>query len=257
MRRYTKAIGWNDLVKALRNSASEEQSELDELIQLKDSTRTKELTHSIRGVRFVQYNDPSDIIPVMNGEEVKSPPKSKLRPEAAPFIPARSREPEVNIDDEEDDEEDDDDDEPTEAQQEEDAGIDHSVDLDAVAQKVDAARVEQVFAPPTEDEIRAARLISSFYRRSRSHKQDKPKKGLPVVRYRWFIACQAKSPDMRRFYRLLFLGPLPHALVCAEKLDEYSNDVRKKALLRMQVAMDAELEKVKTEVDNATWVLHF
>lgn len=235
-------------MKTLRNSAANEGSELDELIQLKDLTYVKNASPSMKDVRFVQFSNPKDIIPLMNGEQAESAPqpKSKLRAEAAPFVPASLLAPD----------EDSDDDEPTEAQQEDDdAGIDHTVDLDAAARTVDAARVEQVFAPPTADEIRAAKLISSLYRRLRSRRQGKPKKGLPEARNRWFTTCQEKAQNMNTGYRLLFLGPLPHALVCTEKLDSYSNEVRKKALLRVHAAGHADLERIKVEVDEATYVL--
>lgn len=250
--RYLRANGWEDQVKAFRNSATEENSALDELIQLKDLSKVKEPPRPIRGVRFVQYHVPSDIIPVMNGAEAKGAPqpKSKLRAEAAPFVPTRLQAPDVSLD-AEGEESSDDEDDAADNQPEEDAGIDHSVDPDAAARTVDAAHAEQVFSPPTEDEIHAAQLISSFYRRLRSRRQGKPKKGLPEARYRWFIACQDKSGEIDRPYRCMFLGPLPHALVIAEKLYNLALASRKQARMRMTIARDADLEKVKLEVDEA------
>lgn len=250
--RYLKANRWEDQVKAFRNSATEENSELDELIQLKDLSKIKEPPRPLRGVRFVQYHDPSDIIPVMNGAEAKSAPrlKSKLRAEAAPFVPTRLQAPDVSLD-AKGEESSDDEDDAEDNQPEEDAGIDHSVDPDAAARTVDAAHAEQVFSPPTEDEIRAAQLISSLYRRLRSRRQGKPKKGLPEARYRWFVACRDKSGEFNRPYRCMFLGPLPHALVIAERLYNLALDSRKRARTRMLIARDADLEKVKLEVDEA------
>lgn len=245
--RYIRAKRWDDLVKPLRISASIEDSELDELIQLKDSSKLDRTLHPIKGTRFVVYSDTRDIVSVMNGEDkTVEKPKSALRAEAEPFIPARLRAPEAVEDDDEDD--------PVEPQEDEgDAGIDHTVDLEAITRTVDAARVEHVYKPPTEGEIRAARLISSCYRRLRSRRQAMPKKGLPEARHRWFVSCQEQSQNMDRPYRLVFLGPLPHALVCTEKLGAYAINARKSAHLRLSVAQHGTYEEVKAEVDTAMY----
>ena len=201
------------------------------------------------------YTNPIDIVPLVNGAKVETAPqpKSTLRAEATPFVPARFLKADVGADEDEDEDEDDHADDPV-AQEEEDAGIDHNIDLDAAARSVDAARVEQTVAPPSPEEIAAAKCIASMYRRWLSRRHGVPKKGLPAARFRWFVTCQDLSRDMGKPYRLLFLGPFPHALVCLEKLSAYAINAKKKAHLRLHVAPQDVYEKVKAEVDDAVYV---
>lgn len=242
-------------MRALRNTAETEASDFDHLVQLKDSSKLSGPVHPVRGVRVVVYTNPIDIVPLVNGAKVEtaSQPKSTLRAEAAPFIPTRFLKADVGAEEDDDEDEDDHGDDPA-AQEEGDAGIDHNIDLDAAARSVDAARVEQAVAPPSPEEIAAAKCIASMYRRLLSRRHGVPKKGLPAARFRWFIACQDLSEDMGRSYRLLFLGPCAHALVCLEKLNAYAINTKKKAHLRLRVAPQDVYEKVKAEVDDAVYV---
>ena len=200
------------------------------------------------------YTNPIDIVPLVNGTkaETTTQPKSTLRAEAAPFVPARFLKADVGVEEDDDDDDDDDDDRADDhaPQEEEDAGIDHNIDLDAAARSVDAARVEQTFAPPSPEEIAAAKCIASMYRQLLSCRHGVPKKGLPAVRFRWFVACQDLSEDMDTPYRLLFLGPFPHALVCLEKLSAHAISAKKKAHLRLRDAPQDVYEKMKAEVDD-------
>ena len=188
---------------------------------------------------------PVDIGSLVNWAKVETAPqpKSTLRAEAAPFTPAWFFMADVNA--EEDDNEEDyyyaDD---SAAQKEEDAGIDPNIDLDT-------ARVEQTFAPPSPEEIAAAKCIASMYQQLLSHRRSMSKKDLPAARFRWFVACQGLSEDMDTPYRLLFLGPFPHALVCLEKLSAHAISAKKKAYLRFRNAPQDVYEKVKAEVDGA------
>jgi len=124
--------------------------------------------------------------------------------------------------------------------------------------------------PPTEDEIRAARTIQGWYRRAQRRCQRGPSSNLFAVRSRFFAACleaaQVITWSKESLYRLLFLGPLPHILLCldlavagslAEKsmakkelpsathemLDDVSSRLTRigtthKSLLRLQKALD-------------------
>lgn len=255
--KYVKATGWTDLVRALRSTADTEASDFDQLIQLKDSKKTNGPVHSIRGIRVVVYSNPADVVPLVNGAKVEAVPQptSTLRAEAATFVPNAQY---LNVDDgAEDDEADEDGDEDGDDQAEDlvpqdgDTGIDHSIDVDAAARTVDAARVDQTMTPPREEEIAAAKRIASMYRRILLRQRGIPKKGLPAVRLRWFLSCQELAQDMGRSYRVLFLGPLPHALVCLEMLYTYVTNSKKQAHLRLHVASQEVYEKIKEEVDGA------
>ncbi|GJE94213.1 hypothetical protein PsYK624_103810 [Phanerochaete sordida] len=250
--RYVKASGWDDLVRAMRNTAETEASDFDHLAQLKDASKLNGPVHPIRGIRAVVYGNPADIVPLVNGAKIEAAPqaKSNLRADAAPFVPARFLKADVAAEEDEDEGEDDDHVEDSSAQ-EEDAGIDHTIDLDAAARTVDAAHIEQVAAPPSEEEIAAAKCFASTYRRLLSRRQGVPKKGLPAARARWFLTCQELSQKLSRSYRVLYLGPLPHALVCVEKINAYAINNKKTAHLRTQLAGQDAYEKVMAEVDDA------
>ena len=221
---------------------------------MKDAKQLTGTVHPIRGIRIVLYEKQSDVVAIVNGEEIEAVPKSKLRAEAEPFIPvsvlkARSIVPES------DEDEDEDQDDPVGEETAEDTGIDHTVDLDVVARTIDAARVEQVLELPTAEELAAARCIAKQYYRRQLRRQPLPKKGLAEARARAFLSCLKISAGMARPYRMLFLGPFPHALVCLEKLNAYLINAKKRASLRLHAGQHANYENLKADVDDTMYVL--
>lgn len=74
---------------------------------------------------------------------------------------------------------------------------------------------------PSEDELRAASVIQQAYRRVfLRRRRDATIVGLLAARRRFFSICFDKSQEMawkdNSYYRRLFLGPLPHILLCLD-----------------------------------------
>jgi hypothetical protein len=73
---------------------------------------------------------------------------------------------------------------------------------------------------PSEDERKAASIIQSAYARTLLRRRRAPKTGLLAARSRLYLACLHRAQNMvwkeNSYYRLLFLGPLPHILLCLE-----------------------------------------
>jgi hypothetical protein len=72
----------------------------------------------------------------------------------------------------------------------------------------------------SEDERKAASVIQSAYARTLLRRHRAPKAGLLAARSRLYLACLHRAQNMAwkqySYYRLLFLGPLPHILLCLE-----------------------------------------
>lgn len=61
---------------------------------------------------------------------------------------------------------------------------------------------------------------------------------------------------MDTWYRVLFQGPSPHALVCAEKAVEQVVSAKKKAQRRLKDAQHDEYESIDAQVDQAMYGHH-
>ena len=74
---------------------------------------------------------------------------------------------------------------------------------------------------------------------------------------RYFKASEsfivAKKLQLKRKYRLLYQGPLLHALVCLDKAHERALGVKQKAIQQVQIAHHTALEDVKKQVDKAMY----
>ncbi|KZV66745.1 hypothetical protein PENSPDRAFT_81304 [Peniophora sp. CONT] len=75
--------------------------------------------------------------------------------------------------------------------------------------------------------------------------------GLPQVRVDQIAACLRQDESMdwprRSFYRLIFRGPLPHALTCLERLLYSAQANRNMIKIKARVALHEELEKYSSQ----------
>jgi len=70
---------------------------------------------------------------------------------------------------------------------------------------------------------------------------------LPAARARHFAAFHSEALNLEwphRFYRLLFLGPLPHILLCLQFSGAHALALKDKAKQHLQHSMHRELEEV-------------
>ena len=232
------------MVRALRRSF--DNNTFDELIQLKDRARCVGTPWPLAGTRFVIYTNMADIPALVRNEKVEvsvtqtdipAPEQSEAPQEPAPV------EDEHGVDE-------------GEIPQEEDVAI-QEIDVDVATR--DAALTYEPPPPPTAEQLSAARLFTALYRRRlRARTQSAPKKGLAQNREKWYLACREvlASHKMAPEYRLLYLGPLPHALACLDGIYEFAQKAKKSARARLETAMHAEYEAVQFEMDKAMYVIH-
>jgi hypothetical protein len=238
---------------------------MDELIQLfHDGTPGNR--HAVEGVRPVTFHAVEDIRQLLEGTpaelDVSSTTQvSKLRPEAKPFVPSgllRHGDDEAGEEPNEignatgsDDLKDPvhDTDEQEEFQYEH--GETHIADTTAL---VRSAVLERAQRPPSEMEVLAASLIQRVFRRIVRHRRGISEEALSVTRAAHFTSCWQQAQEMswpRRYYRLLFLGPLPHVLSCLDGVYTYASSTKAKTKKRLNVAQHEELEDLSMRLTEA------
>jgi hypothetical protein len=108
----------------------------------------------------------------------------------------------------------------------------------------------------TEQEIHAATVVLRAYRSAISRRQGRPKASLPAARARLYALYQEEARNIQwrnrgSYYRKLFLGPLPHLLLCVQEIGKYAKlakeRVKKKTLTARGDELD-ELSKQQTEL---------
>lgn len=240
---------WSDLVRALRASASPLRCNFDELVQVKDRRRCKGSIRPLKNTRMVVYDDVNDIPSLLRDENRTSPSSEGVSPQVVQFSqPSAEVAMENNEEQVDKAEELEEDDEPS-SPEDEDTLLDHNVDLEAAARS--AAHVYEPPAAHTEEEIASARLIARAYKYSLARRRGAPKKGLAEARARWYNNCRQRSQDLHSSYRRLYLGPLPHALVCLEDVVDYAGKAKKSARERLRTVQHEEYERVNEELGRA------
>jgi hypothetical protein len=238
---------------------------MDELIQLfHDGTPGNK--YAMDGVRPMTFHTVEDIRQLLQRTptelDVSSTTQvSKLRPEAKPFVPSgflrhggdeAGEEPsEIGYAAESDGLEDPvhDSDEQEEFQYEH--GETQMADTTAL---VRSAVLERAQRPPSEMEVRAASLIQHVFRRVVRHRRGISQDALSVARAAHFTSCWQQAQEMswpRRYYRLLFLGPLPHVLSCLDGVYTYVSSTKAKTKKRLNVAQHEELEDLSVRLTEA------
>jgi hypothetical protein len=193
------------------------------MISLVDERMTAPHTF-LRGVHPLKFRTAGDIIRKLN---LAAGPASILNPTASPFVPGQARSQanesqppaeaptEVNEADEstqEDPEEEEDTESPPEA-----------VDVAAMIGPI-GTQVTKISDEDLAKQEHAAKTLQSHYRRlleSRANQIANPGLGLPKTRKDKFDACAYVANSIewpeRSLYRPIFLGALPHLLVCIDR----------------------------------------
>jgi hypothetical protein len=105
---------------------------------------------------------------------------------------------------------------------------------------------------PSANEVRAASIIQNAYRccqRSASHRHGSVSS--VTARDRSFKACLAEAQKIAwiggNYYRKLFLGPLPHVLLCLEKVGSYAVTTREQVKKLTVTAEGQELQDLSKQ----------
>ena len=93
--------------------------------------------------------------------------------------------------------------------------------------------------------------------RARLQRREAPTDALRAIQLRiinqYYTAAKSMEwPD--RSYRMLFLGPLPHAYFCLERARHYIYESKRQAMRRLTSAIHLELEDVSGKMTQATYV---
>ncbi|KAF8974058.1 hypothetical protein BDZ97DRAFT_421872 [Flammula alnicola] len=231
---YAHAKQWWDLARLVRKSTSD--SPLDEMILLSHESEKPSPYPPPYGVRRVTYKSIVDIPRLV--DNTQSSLVSNLRPDAPVFVP-KPRLPEAPAADD------------AELEQDIEEPEADNIEIINTASSVDSITVTalpDVDSPPSEEQIKAALVIQTKCRELMKRRRKTAKSSLDMSRTSCFEECLAESRKiewpMGSFYRLLFLGPLPHVLVCLKSFHTWAIDTKKRNKKRYKVASHQELEDI-------------
>ncbi|KAJ6573822.1 hypothetical protein DFH09DRAFT_1361892 [Mycena vulgaris] len=222
--KYVEAHSWSNLTRAVR--ASTDGSPLDEMVQLLYSTRPQ--PPAIRGVRQIVYEQVTDIPRLLGtSTSIASTNSASHEYQSAPAVPAPQPEQREDRDDAHEDGDD------------ERLPDDVPLDMPPVVE-AEARSEEELAAAET---IRKA--ILRAHRRVEQHKRGTGKSSLAAGLAEFFTECRGQSVTMdrpHRLYRVYFLGPLPHLLLCLDIVHTHAQKEAKQIKKDLKTAEHQALE---------------
>ncbi|KAK0506463.1 hypothetical protein EDD18DRAFT_32642 [Armillaria luteobubalina] len=206
--RYIDATSrsWDELAEIIRHSLQYEAE--DEMIQLVHQSETPEQHHPLSGVRQLLYRDLTDI-------------RAQLGLSVSISTPAAS--PRIEVPEQKE----------TDVDASEVKEVGSTQEADAV-RKTASDDAEAIPAPDMttpgrmEREIAATLLFQRLFRKVLRHRRGEAKRGITGLHAEIYASCikeVSRLGDNPRLYLRLFLGPLPHILVCLEmvRMDTYNH----------------------------------
>ena len=206
-------------------------SPIDELVVMQKTEKIPTNFHLPRGLKLQRYNAESDILTALAYKDV-----SKFNPEAAPFV-LSTRHVSLPI--------------PEEGMS--DDGSDGSEVDESPNETVQDVKVSpnDPSVHVTEEEIKAAKDIHSWYRRRLAIKS-KARSEIVQIRSLMYAKSQTQIDKLGvpRHYRHMFLGPLPHILTalngCQIAIQKAKKDYKKRLLNAKPFKVDKENELMTT-----------
>ncbi|ESK85770.1 hypothetical protein Moror_2448 [Moniliophthora roreri MCA 2997] len=248
--KYAEARQWGEIARLINNPDT--SSPMDMMVTLCHHGVPKEKI----GYRLVVCKNHTEI-PKVLGQN--APFTSKLRAEAKEFVPAVAQKANEAVPAPVADEGSDDDMPPLQdvsdsSSEEEDNGFRDTVKPGAEAgagaeeDTAVAAEDEEVavaFQEPTEEQISAANLIQRTYRQFRRRRQPSSSTNARVAEF--FKTAQEASSAIpwkttSRRYRLLYLGAVPHTLVCLDIIDGWGKAQKAKNKKKFAKAGHEDIE---------------
>lgn len=201
-----------------------------------------------RDVHRVVYKNNPEVMGLLNNS--KPAVISNLRPDAPVFVP-KPRVDQVSEEIED-----------AEPEQEIEEPEMDSADIIGAGTSVESITVTalpEANLPPSEEQIKAARVIQTAYRKLLRRRRKLTKSTLEATRASFYDACLEESLKMEWpngiYYRLLFLGPLPHVLVCLSAVHSWAIETKARNKKRLKVALHQELEDVGKRLTEHTYGL--
>ncbi|KAL0065389.1 hypothetical protein AAF712_007595 [Marasmius tenuissimus] len=228
--KYADARSWGDIARMIHNPDS--SSPLDCTITINHVGQPKEKP----GYKVIICPDARQI-PALLGQP--APFTSKLRADAPAFVPA-SAQPSSTVNTATEPSGADDD-------NEEEAVVDVVVagqDEAEIPKEEEPEPEEAIVRPPTEEEIAAAVRIQRIYRESRRRRQPSSNARVAACR-EFFMQAQAEASSIQwksKRYRLLFLGAVPHAMVCLDSFLGWAKEQKQKNKNRFKKGGHEDIE---------------
>jgi hypothetical protein len=280
--RYFEATQWGHLAMAVEQSTN--NSPMDEMVQLLQEGRIRGPLFPAPGVRHIVFVDLEQIPHLLAAAHSTSSLTTKPRVQVSPpdsrgatrdvtvayqdsnthsalqaaadhELPSYHNRPIVSADSDMVDSE------LTEEVEEQNStdqlGLNASVDVDTLVHPVDSTTAQDAVVAHSDEQIEAACVIQAMYRRNVERRGGGTRSTLSEARSRLFIKCWAECEMLkwpRSPYRLLFLGPLPHLLLCLERANTFAFEAKMKVKRRLTTAKHQELEDVQTKMTEAKWV---
>ncbi|KAK7034640.1 hypothetical protein VNI00_012282 [Paramarasmius palmivorus] len=228
--KYTEVRQWGEIARMIHNPDDASVSHMELMVTVCHHGEPRDK----KGYRLILCKNPTDILLRLRQPK---PFTSRLRAEAKEFVPAAQKAKEVapapalaaTAEDSDDDmpplqdisdssESDDDDDEGSRATTQPTAAAAEGLAADVGEEE----EVANTFQQPTEEQVGAAILIQRTYRLFRRQRQPSSSKNARVAEfYKAAFEALATIPwkTTSRRYKMLYLGALPHALVCLDVID--------------------------------------
>jgi hypothetical protein len=183
-------------------------SPLDEMVVLCEAGKQPSSAFSNTRYKRIAYKDINELFEKLNCKE------RRLRPEAAPFIPTAQRLATSKADSKKDGTS-----TPNEETEEKEAE-----NVEAIIESIPTNSADDVPISPEflEERNNAARRLLARYRRVVRSREKPTKEGIAAVRAKHIETCMEQAEKIewtaKSVYRLIFRGPLPHALTCVDAL---------------------------------------
>ncbi|KAF5377280.1 hypothetical protein D9615_006447 [Tricholomella constricta] len=214
-RQFTSAQRWDQLVRALRNMLPGPLA--DELVQIHYIERGPLPSKAVPGVRLLSYAAHEDLYRLLGNVTLSSlaDDDRQQHEELEPILLVNGHTDVQNLETND----------TFGIGEMEDADDVEIMDLDGLSNEFpDVPNISPsdlpMVQPPTDEERHAASIIQGAYKRALLRRRQVARTGLAALRSRKFSVCleaaQSLAWNERSSYRLLFLGPLPHILLCLD-----------------------------------------
>jgi hypothetical protein len=202
------------------------------MIQLYHASQLIKAKPAPRGVRRITYNNVGDIPKLLDG----SLTFSSLRPDAPTFVSKRPAE--VAVPEREEGE--------IEVEEPE---VDTSEIINSapLTETVSMTEIPEDNHPTVEVQVRAAIVLQTVYRRKLNYRKSNHRVS-DVLRASCFQQCLSEASRLDwpkgSYYRLLFLGPVPHLQVCLTAAFDCVMENKQRIKKRFKSAIHQELDDI-------------
>jgi hypothetical protein len=217
--RYVEAREAHNLTPLARRSAA--GSSLDEMVQVFHKPLLPIAHRELPGVRRVVYSHTEDLVPLLENRSTLRPEAAEFKPREALVIQPEVEEPKPEEDNREDNE---------------NSGFELAL--------VNITQVHVV----SKEEHTAATRVQRAYKRYLRRKLPATETPIASSRRALFDQLAKASQDLAHVgfrYRQLFLGPLAHALLCAEKTQQWVFHSKKKTKRQLANVKTGDLEEIR------------